>query len=190
MNIRLLRSYSVPKRISSPELHVSDTCLLHGINVMGRYVTTTYRPHKLHVCVLGGYVSTTYPQIWVIDYTMSWVFKSINNDSNSSWISLKCFQVSNSCLMDLTWAGTEELRQLLFKKTNIAQLRWQINGLKILTTKILQHTSNKATITEKVELVVFVTTSTNYKILILIVYKRPGKGSSKKLSFTLQSKYV
>ena len=21
---------------------------------MGRYVTTTYRPHKLHVCLLGG----------------------------------------------------------------------------------------------------------------------------------------
>ena len=61
MNIRLLRIYSVPIRISSPELHVSDTCYLHEINVMGRYVTTTYRAHKLHVCVLGGYVSTTYP---------------------------------------------------------------------------------------------------------------------------------
>ena len=61
MNSRLLRIYSVPIRISSPELHVSDTCLLHEINVMGRYVTTKYRPHKLHVYVLGGYVSTTYP---------------------------------------------------------------------------------------------------------------------------------
>ena len=40
--------------------HVSDTCLLHEINVMGRYVTTTYRPHKLHLYVLGRYVSTTY----------------------------------------------------------------------------------------------------------------------------------
>ena len=32
---------------------------------------------------------------------MRWVFKWINYESNSSWISLKCFQVSNSCLMDL-----------------------------------------------------------------------------------------
>ena len=48
-------------RISSPEVHVSDTCFLHEINTMGRYVTTKYRLHKLHVCVLGGYVSTTYP---------------------------------------------------------------------------------------------------------------------------------
>ena len=61
MNIRLLRIYSVPITISSPELHVSDTCLLHEKSVMRRYVSTTYRPHKLHVCVLGGYVSTTYP---------------------------------------------------------------------------------------------------------------------------------
>ena len=35
--------------------------LFHGINIMGRYVSTTYRLHKLHVCILGGYVSTTYP---------------------------------------------------------------------------------------------------------------------------------
>ena len=34
---------------------------LHEINIMGRYLTTTYRLHKLHVCVIGGYVSTTYP---------------------------------------------------------------------------------------------------------------------------------
>ena len=32
---------------------------------------------------------------------MRWVFKWINYEFNSSWISLKCFQVSNSCLMDL-----------------------------------------------------------------------------------------
>ena len=32
---------------------------------------------------------------------MRWVFKWINHKSNSSWKSLKCFQVSNSCLMDL-----------------------------------------------------------------------------------------
>ena len=63
MNIRLIRIYSVPIRIGSPELHVSDTCFLYEINVMGRYVTTTYRPHKLHVCVIGGYVSTTYPKM-------------------------------------------------------------------------------------------------------------------------------
>ena len=29
------------------------------------------------------------------------MFEWINHESNSSWISLKCFQVSNSCLMDL-----------------------------------------------------------------------------------------
>ena len=28
--------------------------------IMERYVTTTYRPHEVHVCVLGGYVPTTY----------------------------------------------------------------------------------------------------------------------------------
>ena len=61
MNIRLLRIYSVPTRISPPDLHVLYTCFLHEINDMGRYVTTTYRLHKLHVFVLGGYVSTTYP---------------------------------------------------------------------------------------------------------------------------------
>ena len=61
MNIRLFRIYSVPIRISPLELHVSDTCFLHEINVMGRYVTTTYRPLKLHVYVLSGYVTTTYP---------------------------------------------------------------------------------------------------------------------------------
>ena len=61
MNIRLFRIYTVPIRISSPELHVSGTCFLHEIIVMGRYVTTTYRPHKLHVYVLSGYVTTTYP---------------------------------------------------------------------------------------------------------------------------------
>ena len=27
---------------------------------MERYVTTTYRLHELHVCVPGGYVTTTY----------------------------------------------------------------------------------------------------------------------------------
>ena len=29
---------------------------------MGRYVTTTYRLHELHVCIPGGYVSGTYPK--------------------------------------------------------------------------------------------------------------------------------
>ena len=29
-------------------------------NIMERYVTATYRLHELHVCVLGGYVPTTY----------------------------------------------------------------------------------------------------------------------------------
>ena len=62
MNIRLLRTCSVPIRISSPELHVSDTCFLHELHIMERYVTTTYRLQKLHVCIQGGYVSITYPK--------------------------------------------------------------------------------------------------------------------------------
>ena len=37
--------------------------LLHGINIMGRYVTTTYPLHNIHVCILSGYVSTTYPKM-------------------------------------------------------------------------------------------------------------------------------
>ena len=54
MNIRLLRTCSVLTRISSPELHVSDTCFLHELHIMERYVTTTYRLQKLHVCIQGG----------------------------------------------------------------------------------------------------------------------------------------
>ena len=62
MNIRLLRIYSVPIRISSIELHVADRCFLHELNIMERYVTTTYRLHELHMCIQGGYVTTTYPK--------------------------------------------------------------------------------------------------------------------------------
>ena len=47
MNIRLFRSCSVPIWISSPELHVEDTCFLHEVNNIERYVTTTYRLHEL-----------------------------------------------------------------------------------------------------------------------------------------------
>ena len=55
VNIRLLRIYSVPIRISSPELHVSDTCFLHEIHIVERYVTTTYRPHGIiYICALVG----------------------------------------------------------------------------------------------------------------------------------------
>ena len=61
MNIRLLRTCSVPIRISSPELHVSDTCFLNELHIMERYVTTTYRLHELHIHAQGGYVTTTYP---------------------------------------------------------------------------------------------------------------------------------
>ena len=63
MNIRLLPICSVPIRISSPELHVSDTCFLHELHFMECYVTTTYRLHELHVRTLGGYVTTTYPRL-------------------------------------------------------------------------------------------------------------------------------
>ena len=66
MNIRLLRIYSVLIRISSLELHVLDTCFSHEFYIMERYVTTTYRLYELHMCVQGGYVSSTYPK-YIID---------------------------------------------------------------------------------------------------------------------------
>ena len=53
MNIFLLRICSVPMSISSPELHVPDTCFLHELYIMERYVTTTYRSHELHIYVQG-----------------------------------------------------------------------------------------------------------------------------------------
>ena len=61
MNVRLLRIYSVPIRFSSLESHVSDTCFLYELFIMERCVNTTYRLHELHMCVQGGYVTTTYP---------------------------------------------------------------------------------------------------------------------------------
>ena len=61
MNIRLLRTCSVPIRINSPELHVSDTCLLHQSHIMERYVTTTYRLHEILISAQAGYVTTTDP---------------------------------------------------------------------------------------------------------------------------------
>ena len=35
--------------------------ILHEVNIMGRYVTTTYRLHN-YMWLLSGYVSTTYPK--------------------------------------------------------------------------------------------------------------------------------
>ena len=61
MNVRVLRTCSVPVRISSPESHVSDTCFLHELHILERYVTTTYRSHGLKISAQGGYVTTTYP---------------------------------------------------------------------------------------------------------------------------------
>ena len=51
MNIHLLRTCSVPINFSSPELHASDTLVLHELYIMERYLTTTYRLHELHMCV-------------------------------------------------------------------------------------------------------------------------------------------
>ena len=62
MNIRLLRICSVPIRLSSPEVHLSDTCFLHELCFMERYVTTTYSLQELHKCAQSGYVTTTYPK--------------------------------------------------------------------------------------------------------------------------------
>ena len=61
MNIRLLRTCAVPIRINSPELRLSDTCFLHELHIMDRYVTTTYHLHGLHICAQGGYVTTVCP---------------------------------------------------------------------------------------------------------------------------------
>ena len=60
MNIRLLRICSVPIRISSPELHASDTCFLYELKFMEPYVTNTYHLRELHMCVQGGYTTTRY----------------------------------------------------------------------------------------------------------------------------------
>ena len=68
MNIRLLRIYSVPIRINSPELHVPGTCLFilwvargdhvpfHVWNSVGWHVATTCHPLRLFVflCISGG----------------------------------------------------------------------------------------------------------------------------------------
>ena len=61
MNIGLLRICSVPIRISSPELHVSDTCCLRELHYMEQYLTNTYRLHGEPIFAHGGYVTTTYP---------------------------------------------------------------------------------------------------------------------------------
>ena len=46
VNTRLLRSGSVPAWISTPELHVYDTCHLHEDNNKEQYVNTTYCLHE------------------------------------------------------------------------------------------------------------------------------------------------
>ena len=53
MKIRLFRSCSVPIWISAPELHVKAKYFLHGMNIMERYVSTTYRLLELHFCAWG-----------------------------------------------------------------------------------------------------------------------------------------
>ena len=53
MNIRLFRNFSVPTWIGSPEALVQDKCFLHEVDIMERYVTTTYRLHEFHICAHG-----------------------------------------------------------------------------------------------------------------------------------------
>ena len=48
--------------------YVFSTCN----NIVGRYVTSTYCLHGLHVWVLGGYVSTTYPK-YILNANCPWV---------------------------------------------------------------------------------------------------------------------
>ena len=50
MKIRLFRGCFVRIWIRSPELHVYDTCFLHGVHMMEGYETTTYRLHDLRIC--------------------------------------------------------------------------------------------------------------------------------------------
>ena len=58
MNVRSFRSGSVPIWISTPELHVFDTCQLHEDNYSVRYVDTVYRLHEHNFNEL--YVDATY----------------------------------------------------------------------------------------------------------------------------------
>ena len=53
MNNRLFRSCSVPICISAPQLHVKDSYLLRGMNVLEQNATTTYRLHELHTYACG-----------------------------------------------------------------------------------------------------------------------------------------
>ena len=84
MNIRLFGIYSVPIRISSPELHVPDTYFLDEINIMGRYVTTTYRLHN-YPWILSEYVSTTYPKYKLVS---TYCNKCLSRKNYSSWVNL------------------------------------------------------------------------------------------------------
>ena len=59
MNVHLLRTCAVTIRVSSAELHVSDTCLLHELYIMERYVTT-YRLHELLICVYTRWIRNYY----------------------------------------------------------------------------------------------------------------------------------
>ena len=61
MNIRLLLTCSVRIKISSLEIQISDTCFLHELHTMERYVTSRYRLHGLKKYAQGRYVTTTYP---------------------------------------------------------------------------------------------------------------------------------
>ena len=59
MNIRSLRICSIPISISSPEIHVSDTCFLHELHIMEWYVTLTYRLNKRITFLYTGLIKTT-----------------------------------------------------------------------------------------------------------------------------------
>ena len=61
MYIRSLCICSLPMRIGSTELQISDTCLLRELHIMERQVTTTCRLHGFQIYAQAGYVTTTYP---------------------------------------------------------------------------------------------------------------------------------
>ena len=61
MNILCSASATSQSGSFHQKLHVSDTCFLHELYNIERYVITTYRLHELHVCIQDGYVTTTYP---------------------------------------------------------------------------------------------------------------------------------
>ena len=65
MNIHLLRIYSVPIRISSPEFHVQGTCSFHEWDSVRWHVVATCHPlyHSCYYTLVG--VRSVYVPIYI-----------------------------------------------------------------------------------------------------------------------------